>query len=176
LGFHRKAPALTDGAKLERLLRQKWHHETVIVESDGFSQQLAKRIASGEITIAFAAAPAVAAGLTTIEDKEVSVLRYQRWADDTKTTDYDIYQQLEFFRVDKNDLLTANPIGSASDAFVFKGKLYFDSISERGFDDRWQSLPIPQPELFIYTVQRYDSNNTALRTACHLLYVQKAQK
>jgi hypothetical protein len=103
-------------------------------------------------------------------------LRYQRWADDTTTTNADVYQQLEFFRVDNRDLATVQPIGSADDAFLFKGKLYFDSISERGFDDAWQSLPIPQPELFIYTVRRYSADNIMLGTACHLLYTQRTRK
>lgn len=161
---------------LEKLLRNKWRHDSDVVETERFTKHLVSRIATGEIAMAVAADPAVATGFASIEDQEVSILRYQRWGNSTDTTEFDVYGQFEFFRVDKHDLSSARPIGSADDAFLLNGKLYLDSISERSYDDRWQYLPIPQPELIVYTVQRFDSDNTGLRTACHLRYVQRYQK
>jgi hypothetical protein len=167
-----KSQLFPTAKKLEKLLRWKWQHDTTVVESDAFSQQLVKRIASGEITISRASALTFGAGLTKAENKEISVLRYQRWTDETKLTDYDFYEGVELFRVDHDDLSTVQSVGSAADAFLFNGLVYFDSISERTFDDRWRLLPIPQPELYIYTAQMENADNIAFRTACHLLYVQ----
>lgn len=162
--------------KLERLLRQRFQHNIDVVETDEFTRLLAGRIASGELTISLAATPAFLSALPKAENKVISVLRYQRWADVTKTTNLDLYQQVEWFRIDNGDLSSVQPIGSTTDAFVFDGGLYFDLVSERGHDDKWQPLPNPQPELFIYKVQWYDSANTQLRTACHLLYEQTTNK
>ena len=158
--------------QLEKALRLKWHHDTDVVDSKGFLRQLFERIASGEITIALATKPAFVDNQTNVYKNEPSVLRYQRWALNTKTTDYDKYDQIEFFRVDSQDLSTAQIIGSADDVFVLRDRLYFYSISERGFDDDWEVLPISQPELFVYTLRQYDSVNTSLVTACHFLFTQ----
>lgn len=168
-----KNQLLPTAKRLERVLRPKSQPDTALVESDGFSRQLENRIATGEIEIALSSAPAVVTQRAAGKSEVVSVLRYQRWSDSTKTTDYDKDQQIEFFRVDKGDLSTAQPIGSASDAFVVNGKIYFDSISKRGFDDLWQPLPIPQPELYVYTAHRYESDATTLRTIGHFVYTQE---
>jgi hypothetical protein len=164
---------LPTARRLERLLRQKHHHETGIIETVQFSQQLADRIASGEITISISTSPARAYSVVTKEDKEVSVLRYQRWADGTKNTELDFYQKIEFFQIKDDNLVTVYPIGSAEDVFIYKGRLYFDSTSERTFDDRWQFLPIPQAELYVYTIKDSNQGDKGLRPSCHLLYVQE---
>lgn len=170
-----KSQLLATAIKLETVLRQRWHHTAAVVQSEEFSRRLAERIEAGEANIVLGPAPAMANGQTAMENEKISVVRYQRWADVSKTTKNDTYQQLEFFLVKNDDFSTVQPIGSAEDAFLLNGVLYFDSISERGFDDMWRPLPIPQPELYVYTVRRYDSN-VALTTVCHLLYEKQAAR
>jgi hypothetical protein len=76
-------------------------------------------------------------------------------------------------KIDKDELFVVSPGGSKTEAFMLDGQMYLDLVSERRFDDSWEDLPISQSELYIYT---FDSQLTKYRTACHLLYEQKATK
>lgn len=160
---------------LEKVLRSGGNPQTELLESESFKKLINDRLSSGEITIEQASEPIlVHATVNKEERKETSVLRYQRWANHTKTTNMDYLQRVEFFRLDSTDISKAQPIiKSATNTFLFDGHIYFASLSERGYDDNWEMLPIHQPELFLYKVQWYDSMHTMFKTACHLLFVPK---
>lgn len=171
-----KPELLSNAQSLERIVRKRSGRSTDIVDSDEFKKKMAERVASGELSISLADTQAYVTALTEAENKTISVLRFQRWSDIKKTTNLDIFPQVQFFRVDNGDLSTAQPIGDSVDAFVIDGKLYFDEVTERRYDDKWKSLPNPQPEIFIYKAYWYDSVHTMFKKACHLLYEQKSTK
>lgn len=173
-----KPELLLNAKKLEKILRNTWNHSADIVDSKEFSQLLRDRIESGELTISLGTTPTFVKARVESENKDTEVLRYQRWGNVEKTTNLDHYSKIEYFRVDNGDLSTAQPItfSEDKDAFKFDRKLYFDLVSERSHDDNWNSLPNPQPDLYIYQAYWYDSAHTQLKTICHLLFEQRVAK
>lgn len=171
-----KSELLSNAQSLERIVRKRLGRSTDIVDSDEFKNKMTERIASGELSISLSDTQTYVTALTESENKTITVLRFQRWSDLKRTTNLDTFPQVEFFRVDNGDLSTAQPIGDRVDAFVFDGKLYFDDVTERWFDDKGKSLPNPQSEIFIYKAYWYDSAHTMLIKMCHLLYEQRPTK
>jgi hypothetical protein len=64
-----KSDLLPTAQKLEKLLRQRWHHNTEVVDTPEFTMHLRERIATGELT------------LSRVSTPDNSFLRYQRWSD-----------------------------------------------------------------------------------------------
>lgn len=150
-------------------LRQRWRHPVDNVTSKPFLDLLAARVRSGELDIAIAPHP-VLLRQPSGEPNAVYLVRYQRWAKDSATTDMDSYQPVEFFRSEDLQITRFDVLGSGEDAFVYQGHAYVASLSSRRFDNAWQQLPLAQPEL---TVSKADSGLREVRlvTACRLLYV-----
>lgn len=148
--------------RLEVALRQKWHHPTGPVFNSAFTELLLSRIASGELEISVYPHGS--------EDSGGRVLRYQRWTRTTSTTPYDFYSPVEFFHSPDKELDSLAPIGTGDDVFVFHEEVFIAKSSERGFDNAWQSLPLPQPVLHLYKIALQPPNKAFAVPVCHFIY------
>jgi hypothetical protein len=155
--------------RFEQVLRDAWHHDSSVVESQEFESILRHRIVTGAIVVSWTDTPLFAA------KGDIKIIRYQRWRDVEETTPLDLYSGVEFFVIENDDF--SNPLWlghrSADDAFQWQGRLYFYFLSERGFDDNWAPLPVPQPEIYLDRAEIDYKGGFSLETICHLVFTQE---
>ena len=148
--------------RLEVLLRQRRHHPEGVVLSNSFTELLASRIASGELEITEI--------LSGSENTGGRVLRYQRWTRDTSTTAFDTYNPVEFFHSQDKEFASLVPVGTGDDVFVFRDEVFVAQSSARSFDNAWQRLPLPQPELHLYRIALQPPDMPSAVPVCHFVY------
>ena len=148
--------------RLEALSRQAYGRRAPADESGALAKGIERRIEAGEVTINIAKVP-------NLEHRgEITVLRYQRGRC-TKDNWLDA-GRIEFFRSDTADLSQLEKIrgpSAPSDAFVFRGELYFYAATIRQFDDSSRHK-LAKPQSAIYISKMYDETHYV--AACRLLY------
>jgi hypothetical protein len=157
---------------LERLFADSLHWTTYPSEKPEFLEGMAQRLRAHALTLSTTQVTLAGhneyATLTAPGDKSSRILRYERWgcSESPKISG----PRVLFFIVEGQDFASLKLLDgggdSPDDLFLFDGRAYFSSLSERTVDSHWRNLQQPQPELHV--LAPYNENNFV--QICNLLY------
>ena len=160
---------------LERLFADSLHWTSYPSEKPEFLQGMAQRLRAHALTISTTTVTLAGhneyATLRAPGDDSSQVLRYERWgcSESPKIAG----PRVLFFIVEGQNFASLKLLDGGGDPpddlFLFDGRAYFSSLSERTFDSHWRELQQPQPELHVHTL--YNENNFV--QICNLLYWDK---